>query len=209
MLVSEKERLSIYKFKLKNLMGEEVLLEKFKGKVLLIVNTASECGYADQYKELEEIYKQYKDRGFEVLAFPSNDFGSQEPLSGVNIENYCHAKYNTTFPIFNKIKVKGLGANPLYQFLSEKRLNGSINMYPKWNFHKYLVNKDGQVVDYYFTVTKPNSLKLKQAIEKLFIFKSAEFLPAAYKIIKARNWFNIWICDLCRIKQLSVYLYHM
>jgi glutathione peroxidase len=167
MLVSEKEQLNIYKFKLKNLLGAEVLLDKFKGKVLLIVNTASECGYADQYKELEEIYREYKDRGFEVLAFPSNDFGFQEPLSGVNIENYCHAKYNTTFTIFNKIKVKGLGAHPLYQFLSEKRLNGTVNMYPKWNFHKYLVNKDGKVVDYYFTVTKPNSLKLKQAIEKL------------------------------------------
>lgn len=167
MLVSEKEKKSIYNIKVKDLTGSEILLESFKGKVLLIVNTASECGYTDQYKELEEIYQLYKHKDFEILAFPSNDFGAQEPLSGPQIEYFCHSKYKTSFKIFNKIKVKGLGAHPLFQYLSEKRLNGNINMYPKWNFHKYLVNKNGEVVDYFFTVTKPNSLKLKQAIEKL------------------------------------------
>lgn len=167
MLVSEKEKKSIYNIKVKDLTGNEILLEAFKGKVLLIVNTASECGHRDQYKELEEIYQQYKGKDFEVLAFPSNDFGAQEPLSGLQIESFCRSKYKTSFKIFNKIKVKGLGAHPLFQYLSEKRLNGSINMYPKWNFHKYLVNKNGEVVDYFFTITKPNSLKLTQAIEKL------------------------------------------
>jgi glutathione peroxidase len=167
MSVTEIASKSIYKYKVKDLLNNEIPLDLYKDKVLLIVNTASNCDYTGQYNELEEIYKKYHKMGFEVLAFPSNDFGNQEPLSGIQIQNFCHTKFKTSFKIFNKIKVKGLGASPLFQFLSEKKLNGKINMYPKWNFHKYLVNRNGEVVDYFFTITKPNSPKILYAIEKL------------------------------------------
>lgn len=167
MLVSEKVKNSIYNYKIKDLSNNDISMELFKDKVLLIVNTASKCDYTDQLKDLEELYKKYKNSGFEVLAFPSNDFGGQEPLIGIHIETFCKSKYKTTFKIFSKVKVKGLGAHPLFQFLSEKRLNGKINMYPKWNFHKYLINKNGEVVDYFFTITKPNSTRIAQAIENL------------------------------------------
>ncbi len=167
MAVTEKATRSIYKYKVKDIFNNEVPLDLYQNKVLLIVNTASNCDYTEQYKELEEIYKKYHKLGFEILAFPSNDFGNQEPLSGIQIHNFCQSKFKTSFKIFNKTKVKGLGANPLFQFLSEKGLNGKINMYPKWNFHKYLVNRNGEVVDYFFTITKPNSPKILYAIEKL------------------------------------------
>lgn len=167
MLVSEKEKKSIYDIKVKDLTGQEISLQSYAGKVLLIVNTASHCGYADQYRELEEIYQKYKNKGLEILAFPSNDFGSQEPLANIQIENFCLKKYHTSFKIFSKVKVKGLGAHPLFQYLGQKKLNGNVNMFPKWNFHKYLVNKNGEVIDYFFSITKPNSPKLVQSIERL------------------------------------------
>lgn len=167
MNLQAKETKNIYQFTVKDLTEKEVKLNQYKGKVLLIVNTASNCGFTPQYAELQELYDLYHAKGFEVLAFPSNDFGGQEPLSGNKIQQFCDAKFNTTFPIFEKIKVKGDLAHPLYQFLSNKKQNGSVNIAPKWNFHKYLINKNGEVVDYFLTTTNPNSNKVKRAIEKL------------------------------------------
>ncbi len=158
---------NIYSFKMKNIEGEEISLSTYKGKVLLIVNTASQCGFTPQYKELEELYQLYKDKGFEILAFPSNDFGNQEPLNGKDIEEFCTQNYKTTFPIFDKVHVKGKEANDLYEFLAQKKLNGHLSSTPKWNFHKYLINKNGEVVEYFYSTTKPTSGKVKKAIEKL------------------------------------------
>jgi glutathione peroxidase len=158
---------NIYPFKVTSIEGVDILLEQYKNKVLLIVNTASECGYTPQYKDLEELYKQYRDKGFEVLAFPSNDFGKQEPLNGAAIAEYCSIHFRTTFPVFNKVVVKGSKAIPLYQFLSNKSQNGKVNVEPKWNFQKYLVNRKGEVVDYYFPFTKPTSSRVKKGIERL------------------------------------------
>jgi glutathione peroxidase len=139
----------------------------YKGKVLLIVNTASECGFTPQYEDLEAVYQLYKNKGFEVLAFPSNDFGGQEPLNGNEIQQFCSVKFHTTFPIFDKIHVKGKNANPLYSFLSNKSQNGNVNIAPKWNFQKYLIDKNGHVIDYYLSTTSPTSAKVKKAIEAL------------------------------------------
>lgn len=158
---------SIHNFKVEDLSGKEVSLDIYKGKVLLIVNTASECGFTPQYQELEELYQLYKNKGFAVLAFPSNDFGGQEPLNGKEIQNFCTVKYHTTFPVFNKIHVKGKEAAPLYNFLSNKSENGNVDISPKWNFQKYLIDKNGQVIDYYLSTTSPTSGKVKKAIEEL------------------------------------------
>jgi glutathione peroxidase len=158
---------SVYDFTVNDLNGKEVNLNAYKGKVLLIVNTASECGFTPQYQELEELYQLYKKKGFEVIAFPSNDFGGQEPLNGSEIQQFCTVKFNTTFPIFDKIKVKGNDAHPLYKFLSNKSENGSVDIAPKWNFQKYLIDKNGHVIDYYLSTTSPTSSKVKKAIEEL------------------------------------------
>ena len=158
---------SVHNFKVRDISGKEVSLSNYKGKVLLIVNTASDCGFTPQYQELEEVYQLYKNKGFEVLAFPSNDFGGQEPLNGKEIEQFCTLKFHTTFPLFDKIHVKGDKADPLYTFLSNKSQNGNVDISPKWNFQKYLVDKEGHVIDYYLSTTSPTSGKVKKAIEAL------------------------------------------
>ncbi|MCF8253390.1 MAG: glutathione peroxidase [Bacteroidia bacterium] len=158
---------TVYPILVKNLQGEDISLSKYKGKVLLIVNTASECGYTPQLKSLQKLYEMYSGKDFEILAFPSNDFGGQEPLNGAEIQNFCELKYHNTFPIFNKIKVKGSDADPLYKFLSNKSENGILSMSPKWNFHKYLINKKGELVDYYLTITEPTSNKIIKKIDEL------------------------------------------
>ncbi len=158
---------SIYHFKVKNLNGETVMLDHYHNKVLLIVNTASECGFTPQYAELEILYKLYRNRGFEVLAFPSNDFGKQEPLTGTQLETFCSTQYQTSFPLFERIHVKGPAAIPLYQFLANTKKNKKSNGAPKWNFHKYLINRQGEVADYFYSPTSPCSARVKAAIEKL------------------------------------------
>ena len=158
---------SVHNFKVNDLFGKEVDLNIYKGKVLLIVNTASECGFTPQYEDLEALYQLYKDKNFVVLAFPSNDFGEQEPLNGKDIQSFCTEKFHTTFPIFDKIHVKGDNADPLYKFLSNKSQNGAVDIAPKWNFQKYLIDKDGQVIDYYLSTTSPTGSKIKNAIETL------------------------------------------
>jgi glutathione peroxidase len=145
------------------LLGQSInLKEAYLGKVILIVNTASECGFTSQYEGLQEIYTRYKDRGFVVLGFPSNDFGNQEPGSAKEIANFCRVNYGVEFPMFAKIHVKGEKASPLYKWLSEA--SGST---PKWNFHKYLIDREGRMVDYYTSLTTPTSSKLTKVIEGL------------------------------------------
>lgn len=158
---------NIYQFKVKNTNGDTVSLSDYKGKVVLIVNTASQCGFTPQYKQLEELYQLFKDKDFVILAFPSNDFGNQEPLNGKDIKEFCDLKFHITFPVFDKIHVKGKDASELYKFLSNKKLNGHLSSKPIWNFHKYLINKNGEVVDYFYSFTKPTSSKIKKSVEKL------------------------------------------
>jgi glutathione peroxidase len=158
---------SVHDYTVKDIKGKDVNLADYKGKVLLIVNTASKCGFTIQYKDLEKLYEQYKDKGFEILAFPSNDFMNQEPLQGDAIADFCEVNFGVSFKLFERVSVKGPDQIPLFKFLSNKSLNGKFNSVPKWNFHKYLVDKDGNVVDYYYSITSSTSAKVKKAIEKL------------------------------------------
>ena len=134
-------------------------LSMYKGRVLLVVNTASECGNTPQYAGLEKLHEELKDRGFSVLGFPSNDFGGQEPGSEAEIKQFCNLRYHVTFPMFAKVKTKGPDKSPVYAFLTAK--NGE----PKWNFHKYLVGKDGQVIRAFPARLPPDDKELRAAIE--------------------------------------------
>lgn len=157
---------NFYEYNAKSITGEEVKLDLFRGKVALVVNTASNCGFTSQYQGLEELYQKYKDQGFVVLAFPSNDFGGQEPGKNEEIKHFCELKYKTTFPIFEKNPVKGVEKQPVYKFLtenSEKKFQGD----PGWNFVKFLVDQQGQVVGRYASITTPTSKKIVKAIEGL------------------------------------------
>lgn len=158
---------SVHQFKVKNLQGKEVDLADYKGKVMLVVNTATKCAFTPQLKELEDLYKEFHTKGFEILAFPSNDFKEQEPRTGEEIALFCERNYGVSFPIMDKIHVKGPETNEVFQFLSDKKLNGVLSSVPKWNFHKYLIDKDGKVVDYYYSITSPTAGRVKKAIEKL------------------------------------------
>lgn len=158
---------SIHQFKVNLLNGTNVNLDQYKGKVLLIVNIASACGFVAQLQELQELRESYKDRNFEVLAFPSNDFGRQEPLDGEEISQFCQVNYGVTFPVFEKTMVRGEQAHPLFKFLADKKLNGVLSSTPRWNFHKYLINQNGEVVDYFYPFTKPLTSKVKKQILRL------------------------------------------
>ena len=158
---------TIYQFKVENSKGEEINLKQYEGKVLMIVNTASECGFTPQLQDLEELRKEFENQKFEILAFPSNDFGQQEPLNDEAIGKFCAMNYHTRFTIFKKTRVRGSYASPLFKFLADKKQNGHVSAAPRWNFHKYLVNSKGEVIDYFFPFTKPNSAKVKKKIQKL------------------------------------------
>lgn len=154
-----------YVFSFSSLMSSEPLaLSNFKGKVLLIVNTASECGFTPQYKDLEALYQKYKDKGLVVIGVPANDFGKQEPGSSEQIAKFCEINYGVTFPIAKKEIVSGKDAHPFYQWAKAKL--GSLSA-PKWNFSKYLVDKKGNVVEYYISTTNPMDDKITKKIEKL------------------------------------------
>ncbi|HEK20540.1 MULTISPECIES: glutathione peroxidase [unclassified Mucilaginibacter] len=157
---------NIYQFTVNKINGEEIPLSQYSNKVLLIVNTASQCGFTPQLQDLAELKTIFADTDFEVLAFPSNDFGQQEPLDGAAIEAFCH-NYGTNFNIFEKMRVRGPHAHPLYKFLADKKANGKVNAKPRWNFHKYLIDKEGCVVDFFYPFTKPTSSKIKKKIQRL------------------------------------------
>lgn len=151
--------MSFFDLTANRLDGKPEPLANYKGKVVLVVNTASECGYTPQYKGLEALYEDYRDKGVVVLGFPSNDFGGQEPGSSEQIAQFCERKYAVRFPLFEKVKTKGADKSPVYAFLTAK--NGE----PKWNFHKYLVGKDGQVIAAYPSSVTPESAELRKAID--------------------------------------------
>jgi glutathione peroxidase len=154
--------MSIYTQKVRTLEGKEQGLADFKGKVTLLVNVASYCGNTPQYSGLERVHKKYESRGFSVLAFPSNDFGAQEPGTAEEIRKFCSSKYQVTFPLFEKVQTKlGAGQAPLYTAL--EKASGKL---PNWNFGKYLVARDGRVIDYFTPPTDPEDPKLIAAIEK-------------------------------------------
>jgi glutathione peroxidase len=155
---------TVYDFKVKDIEDNDVSLEKYKGKVLLIVNTATECGFTPQYEGLEELQKSYKDRGFEVLDFPCNQFGGQAPGSDSEIANFCTARFGTTFDRFAKIDVNGENEDPLYTFLKDSK-GGVFGNKIKWNFTKFLVDRDGNVVERYSSQKKPEDIA--KDIEKL------------------------------------------
>ncbi|GMB08212.1 glutathione peroxidase [Thermolongibacillus altinsuensis] len=157
--------MSIYDFTVKTIRGEEKSMADYKGKVLLIVNTASKCGFTPQYKELQELYDEYKDKGFEVLGFPCNQFGQQEPGTESEIESFCQVNYGVTFPMFAKVDVNGEHAHPLFVYLTEKAPGIFGTKIIKWNFTKFLVDKNGNVVGRFAPQTKPSDLKGE--IEKL------------------------------------------
>ena len=156
---------TIYDYTAKDLAGRDVNLSDYKGKVLLIVNIASKCGFTPQLGGLEEIYEKYKDRGFEVIGFPSNQFGGQEPLEKEEISDFCQVNYGVSFKIMEKSEVKGSGRNSVFQFLTDKKLNGKVGRAPLWNFFKYLVDRNGKVVDYYTSITTPTDAKIIKQIE--------------------------------------------
>lgn len=156
--------MGIYDFNVKDGKGAEVSLSQFEGKVLLIVNTATGCGFTPQYKGLQELYDKYRERGFEILDFPCNQFGHQAPGTNEEIDSFCELKYHTTFPRFAKIDVNGKNEEPLYRFLKQEK-GGFMGDDIKWNFTKFLISRDGCVVDRYAPVTKPE--KIEQDILKL------------------------------------------
>jgi glutathione peroxidase len=163
---SAKKASSVLDFTMKDIDGKEVPLSKFQGKVLLIVNTASQCGFTPQYKGLQETFQKYKDQGFEVLAFPANEFGAQEPGTDGQIKEFCSTKYKVSFPLFSKIVVKGEGIHPLYEFLTSKTTDPKFAGPIRWNFAKFLVNRKGEVIGRFQPDVKPESAELTSAIEK-------------------------------------------
>ncbi|MER3523506.1 MAG: glutathione peroxidase [Ignavibacteria bacterium] len=155
---------TLYDFTLKDIDGKSVKLEKYKGKVLMIVNVASYCGYTPQYKDLEALYRKFKDRGFAILAFPANNFGQQEPGSNEEIKAFCQTKYDVSFDLFSKISVGGDDQHPLYRFItSDPDVEGEV----KWNFQKYLVNRKGKLTHKFLSRVKPLSDECVSAIEAL------------------------------------------
>jgi glutathione peroxidase len=150
---------SLYNFTVNSLDGKPVDLGQYRGRVALVVNTASKGGFTPQYAGLEKLYQDYKDKGLVVLAFPSNDFGAQEPGAPQEIAAFCSTKFNVTFPLFEKVRTRGDGQSPLYQFLT------AGHGQPQWNFHKYLVDKTGRVIREFPSQVTPESKDLRDAID--------------------------------------------
>ena len=154
--------MTIYDHTVKNTVGEDVSLADFKGKVLLIVNTATGCGFTPQYEGLEALYRKYKDRGFEILDFPCNQFANQAPGTNEEIVSFCKLKYDVSFPQFSKIDVNGANEDPLYTFLKSQK-GGVLGRKIKWNFTKFLVDREGNVVDRFGPQTTPEAIDAKVA----------------------------------------------
>jgi glutathione peroxidase len=149
---------TVYDFTARDIDGKERSLSEFRGKLLLIVNTASQCGFTYQYKGLEELHRKYADKGVEVLGFPCNQFGKQEPGNADEIKNFCSLTYDVTFPMFAKIDVNGPKAHPLYDHLTRAKGGGLLGRGIKWNFTKFLVGRDGKVVARFAPTVKPEAL---------------------------------------------------
>ncbi len=155
---------SIYDFNLKTLDGKEISLLKYKGKKIIILNVASECGYTPQYADWQKFYDENASKAI-VLGFPANNFGGQEPGSNAQIATFCTKNYGVTFPVFEKISVKGNDKSPLYQWLTTKSINGWNEKEPTWNFCKYLINEKGELTNFFASDIKPNSAEFKAAFK--------------------------------------------
>ena len=155
---------NFYEFKLKDIDGKEVDFSSFKGKKLLIVNVASKCGYTKQYAQLQELYENFGDKVL-VLGFPANNFGGQEPGSNEEIKAFCDAEFGVTFPMFEKISVKGFDKHPLYRWLSDASQNGWNNEEPSWNFCKYFINEKGELVKFFPSSVNPLDEEILKLIE--------------------------------------------
>ncbi|HEY9113517.1 MAG TPA: glutathione peroxidase [Bacteroidales bacterium] len=156
---------NFYDFKVKDIDGNEFSFEKLKGKKVLIVNVASKCGYTPQYEGLEELYLQYKDKDFVIIGFPANNFGKQEPGTNEEIKEFCTLNYGVTFPMMSKISVKGDDIDPVYKWLTTKELNGVSDSEVKWNFQKYLINRDGSLDKVLYSKTKPDDKEITDWIQ--------------------------------------------
>lgn len=162
---------SFYDFKIKDIDGKDVKLKKYKGSVLLVVNTASKCGYTPQYEGLQATFDKYKDQGLVVLGFPANNFGGQEPGTAAEIKEFCESKYKVTFPMFAKISVKGDDVDPLYAYLTSKETNPQFAGDITWNFNKFLIDRKGNIVARFTSKDMPTSEAVTQAVERYLAAK--------------------------------------
>ena len=153
-----------YDFKFKDLDGSALNLSEYKGKVVVVINVASQCGFTNQYEDMQNVWEQYQSRGVVMLGVPSNDFGKQEPGSNEDIKNFCEAKFGITFPMTEKVSVKGTDAHPFYIWAEKNHGKSAV---PKWNFHKIIINKEGKIEKTFSSITNPSSKKFKEVIENL------------------------------------------
>lgn len=160
-LITDKN--TAHDFSFTDIDGSAFKLDQFKGRVIMIVNTASECGFTDQFKDLQTLYTEYEPRGLVIIAIPSNDFGGQEPLNGQDIKKFCTSHYNISFPIMEKISVKGETAHAFYQWAATQPTGTT----PKWNFHKFIINQEGHLVGSFGSMTTPQSEKITTLLETL------------------------------------------
>ena len=160
---AEYEKLA-YDFEFKDLDGSALNLSNYKGKVLVVVNVASQCGFTKQYEDMQKIWEKYQEKGLVLIGVPSNDFGKQEPGSNTEIKNFCEAKFGITFPMTEKVSVKGTNAHPFYIWAEKNHGNSAI---PKWNFHKIIVDKSGKIADTFTSITNPSSKKFTNRLDKL------------------------------------------
>jgi len=152
-----------YDFEFKDLDGSKLNLSNYRGKILVVVNVASQCGFTNQYEDMQEIWKKYQSKGIIVLGVPSNDFGQQEPGSNKEIKNFCEAKFDISFPMTEKVNVKGKEAHPFYLWAKNNYRKSAI---PKWNFHKIIINKNGKISNTFSSITKPTSNKFIKVLEE-------------------------------------------
>jgi len=166
MLMTIHAQTSFYDFTVKDISGEDYSFSQLKGKKVLVVNTASKCGFTPQYEGLEELYKEYGGDDFMIIGFPANNFGKQEPGSDEEIAEFCSLNYGVTFPMMSKISVKGDDQHPFYRWLTTKSENGLENSKVSWNFQKYMIDEEGQLVGHFASTTKPGSKKLVSWIKE-------------------------------------------
>ena len=159
MATAQNNTASLYNISLTDISGAPLDLSQYKGKKILFVNVASKCGFTSQYDGLQELYKTYKDK-LVVIGLPCNQFGGQEPGTAKEIESFCRANYGVDFPLTSKIEVKGASQHPIYKWLTSKSQNGVMDSTVRWNFQKYLVDENGQLIDYFYSTTKPMSSKI-------------------------------------------------
>jgi len=155
-----------YDFKFKDLDGSALNLSEYKSKIVVVVNVASQCGFTNQYEDMQNVWEQYQAKGFVMLGVPSNDFGQQEPGSNKEIKNFCEAKFGITFPMTEKVSVKGNDAHPFYIWAKENHGKSAV---PKWNFHKIIINKEGKIEKTFSSITNPSSKKFNEIIKKLIV----------------------------------------